>query len=282
MQNTFKYLAKEVADATVNISMSRAQGSGVLVSRDGYILTAAHVINNRPNVEATITFADGSKAKAMTLGVNPGMDSGLLKIIDEGKWPFLDIGESKVVERGQWVMAIGHPGGLTRGRGLVYRTGRVISKGRTSITTDCTLVGGDSGGPLVDLEGFVVGIHSRIGNSLSENHHVPIDSFSNDWDELTAGAIVGSKRPFLGISFSTGGEEENEIGSVSPREAAEKAGMEVGDIIIKFNDVDVETREEFRKEMAKHEPKDKVTMTVKRGEEEIELEVILGYGVERR
>ena len=276
MQDVFAKLAKDVEEATVNVAVSEAQGSGVVVSRDGYILTAAHVIS-RPNLDATITFADGSTAKAITLGVNRRMDSGMLKITEKGKWPFLDIGESSPVERGQWVMAIGHPGGLTKGRGLVYRAGRVLSNESSNLTTDCTLVGGDSGGPLVDLDGYVIGIHSRIGTQLTENHHVPIDTFSMEWDELTDAVVVGSTTAFLGVSFSSD-RSINKIEVISKNEGAEAAGMLVDDVIIKINDAATNNRSQFRRAMKDLKPGDKATFTVQRGDEEVELEVTLGYG----
>ena len=288
LENVFADVIDQVAPATVNIMVEDAQGSGVIVSRDGYILTAAHVIS-RPNKTATITFADGSTASAITLGINRTFDSGMLKITDKGKWPFVDIGESNSLKKGQWVMSIGHPGGLTEGRGLVYRAGRILGMPEpiselspwlgtngTTIVTDCTLVGGDSGGPLVDLDGYVIGIHSRIGNRLTENYHVPIDAFSDEWDELIEGVIVGSKSPFIGINLD---REESAvvIDEVVPHEGAEKAGMKKGDIVLRINDTETPDKKTFRAKMKKFKPNDMIKIVVKRGDEEIELEVTLGY-----
>ena len=288
LEQTFADVIEQVAPATVNIMVEDAQGSGVVISRDGYILTAAHVIT-RPNKTATITFADGSTASAITLGVNKTYDSGMLKITDKGKWTFVDIGESRDLKQGQWVMSIGHPGGLTEGRGLVYRAGRILKtptqsddvfpwfgNNESAIVTDCALVGGDSGGPLVDLNGYVVGIHSRIGGRLTENFHVPIDAFSKDWDELVESAIVGSKSPYLGVNLDRK-KPEVVIREVFPNEGAKKAGMKVGDIVIKVNDVKTPDQKSFRAAMKKYKPKDVITVLVKRDDEEIELTVTLGY-----
>lgn len=276
MQQVFSDLVEVVAPATVNIQLGDAQGSGVVVSRDGYVLTAAHVIG-RPNKEAKITFADGSTADAMTLGVNGRFDSGILKITDKGKWPFLEIGESGSLEKGQWVMAIGHPGGLTEGRGLVYRVGRIIQNLDVYLTTDCSLVGGDSGGPLVDLNGFVIGIHSRIGSNLSDNFHVPIDMYSEEWDQLIDGVIVGSDSPYLGIELDRTGEIKNKVKSVEKHEAAAKAGMKAGDVIVQINDDKIESLGDLRRSLGRLKPRDKVKVKVLRDDEEIELEVVLGY-----
>ena len=276
MEKVFAEVAKTVAPATVNIAVGQAQGSGVVVSRDGFILTAAHVIT-RPNLDATITFPDGSKVSAITLGVNPRADSGMLKITEKGKWPFLDVGESEPLERGQWVMAIGHPGGLTEGRGLVYRTGRIVSLDERVITTDCTLVGGDSGGPLVDLSGYVIGIHSRIGGRLTENHHVPVDRFSIDWDQFVSSKVVGVERAYLGVEIDQESQRIVKIARVIEREGAGKAGMKSGDIIIKLNDKATNSQAAFRRLMKKLKPGEVANIVVKRGDEEVELEVTLGY-----
>lgn len=276
MEKVFADVIESVAPATVNIAVGQAQGSGVVVSRDGYVLTAAHVIT-RPNLDATITFPDGSKVSAITLGVNPRADSGMLKITDEGKWPFLDIGESAPLERGQWVMAIGHPGGLTEGRGLVYRAGRIVSLSETVITSDCTLVGGDSGGPLVDLSGYVIGIHSRIGGRLTQNHHVPVDRFSIDWDQFASSKIVGIERAYLGVEIDRENLRIVKIVRVLEREGAGKGGMKSGDVVIKVNDIATTSQAAFRRAMKKLKPNDVAKFVVKRGDEEVELEITLGY-----
>ena len=277
MEQVFGEISKNVATSTVNIQVGEAQGSGVVVSRDGFILTAAHVIS-RPNLEAKITFSDGSTANARTLGVNRKFDSGILKIVDEGKWDFLDIGESSPLTKGQWVVAIGHPGGLTEGRGLVYRAGRIVDINDAFITTDCALVGGDSGGPLVDLNGYVIGIHSRIGGQLIENFHVPVDIFSVEWDELVDAVVVGSKRAYLGISMDRTETDKILVDNVEKYDAAGKAGMKAGDIIIQIGDDKTERSADLRRALRKLKPEDKVKIRVKRGEEEVELDVTLGYG----
>lgn len=288
LEQVFSDVIEQVAPATVNIMVDDAQGSGVIVSRDGYILTAAHVIS-RPNKNATITFADGSTAEAITLGINRGYDSGMLKIKDKGKWPFVDIGESNNLNKGQWVMSIGHPGGLTEGRGLVYRAGRILGtpepvseltpwlgNNGTTVVTDCTLVGGDSGGPLVDLDGYVIGIHSRIGGRLTENFHVPIDLYSDEWDELMEGVIVGSKSPFIGVNLDRD-DPAVVIEEIVPREGADNAGIKKGDVIIKVNETETPDKKTFRATMKKFKPNDVIKVVVKREDEEIELEVTLGY-----
>lgn len=262
MEEHLADLYEQVSAATVNIAVGDSQGSGVVVTSDGYILTAAHVID-RPGLNARITFADGTVKFATTLGVHPGIDSGMLKLNQSGDFPYLDVGESETLKRGQWVAAIGHPGGLDKDRGLVLRVGRIIYKARTVIRTDCALVGGDSGGPLVDMDGYVVGIHSRIGGQLSENMHVPIDIFSEEWDMLADdfGVVIGSERPHLGLSLDG---DSNRIQRIDSNQPADKAGLKVGDRIIRINDREIKNRDDLAEAIKDLKPRDKIKVVVER------------------
>ncbi len=262
MEEQVLKIAEMVKPATVNIAVGESQGTGVVISRDGYILTAAHVIN-RPGLNARITFPDGQVAFATTLGTHPGIDSGMLKLNKPGKWPYLDVGESESLKLGQWVIAIGHPGGLDRDRGLVVRVGRLITKNRTVLRTDCTLVGGDSGGPLVDMDGYVIGIHSRIGARLSDNLHVPIDTFSDEWDMLSDdfGVIVGSTTAFLGLSLDS---DTSRVNRVNPNQPAAKAGIEVGDKIISIDGKEIKTPSDLRRAMRNKKPRDEIIIKISR------------------
>src|SRR5207248_6192434 len=118
--------------------------------------------------------------------------SGLIKITENGKkWPFAEMSDSAKLKKGQWCLSLGHPGGFRRGRAPVVRLGRVLKFDTTLIQTDCTLVGGDSGGPLFDMEGKVIGIHSRIGGAITANVHVPADTYTETWDRLVKGEALG-------------------------------------------------------------------------------------------
>ncbi|HMP78019.1 MAG TPA: trypsin-like peptidase domain-containing protein [Pirellulaceae bacterium] len=266
-------IADQVIKATVNIQVGAAQGSGVVVSRDGYVLTAAHVIG-RPGLTATLTFADGRQVKAKTLGVNRSVDSGMLKIEDPGEYDYLDVGESSGLKVGQWVIAIGHPGGIDESRGLVLRVGRLLVSTAGMMKTDCVLVGGDSGGPLVDFEGRVVGIHSRISSNLWDNIHVPIDTFSNDWDELVDGKFVGAPpRPYIGITML---ESTNKIQKVDPDSPAEKAGLLEGDVVVRANNREIENKSDLERAFARLRVKQVITIVVDRDGQELEFEVEVG------
>lgn len=278
MEQHFAELAEQVKSATVNIQMGAAQGSGVVISSDGYILTAAHVIGT-PNKDATVTFLDevGDKNKksfeAETLGIENGIDSGMLKIKESegGDFPYLDIGISEDLKEGQWVMAIGHPGGIDTDRGLVVRVGRIIFKTNRVIRTDCTLVGGDSGGPLIDMNGEVIGIHSRIGATLADNLHVPADVYSENWDLLSQGVVIDG-RASLGFSVV---DDTNEVKEVNKKGSAERAGIKSGDLIIKVDSISVEDKEDISNAIVRRNlrPNMMTTIVVLRDGEELSFEL---------
>src|SRR5204863_1854494 len=160
-------LVQKLTPCTVGVQIGGVQGSGVIINAEGYVLTAGHVSGD-PGREVNIILHDGKTVKGKTLGRNTIIDSGLIKITDQGKWPFAEMGSSKDLKAGQWCIALGHNGGYQRGVEPRLRLGRVVLTRDDVIRTDCTLVGGDSGGPLFDMNGRVIGIHSRISNRLTE------------------------------------------------------------------------------------------------------------------
>jgi S1-C subfamily serine protease len=192
--------------STVGVRMGAAQGSGVIVNEDGIVLTAGHV-SQKPGIDCQIVMPDGKVLKGKTLGRNGSIDSGMIKIVPEGKYPFSEMGKSGPLKKGQWVVAVGHPGGFRSNRTPVVRVGRILYADPSLIRTDCTLVGGDSGGPLFDLDGKVIGIHSRIGgNSITENVHVPIDTYKQTWDRLVSSQNWGGQIGSQTIVKSAGGK----------------------------------------------------------------------------
>ncbi len=286
MESRFAEISEKVKAATVNIQMSQSQGSGVVVSSDGYILTAAHVIGD-PNQNAKITFLNDLDengkpkvvfARAKTLGIDRSIDSGMLKIQEkegeENDFPYLDIAISEDLNEGQWVMAVGHPGGLDQARGMVTRIGRILSSSKRVIRTDCTLVGGDSGGPLIDMNGDLIGIHSRIGSDLVDNLHVPADVYSENWDSL-AKALILDGAPSLGINVV---EDSNVIKEVTEGRAADKAGLKVGDVILKIDSVEITNRASLGKAIKELDlkPNAKIEIVVLRDAKEKELELKVG------
>ncbi len=178
-----KALAARVSPAVVAVEVGSGSGSGVVVSADGLVLTAGHVCG-RAGRSVRFTFHDGKTAVGKTLGVGPENDTGLMRITDPGRWPHVELGDLAQTRVGDWVLALGHPGGFDLRRSLVVRLGRVIRLEPGALQTDCTISPGDSGGPLLDMHGRVIGVHHAISRSLSENFHVAISAFYDDWDSV--------------------------------------------------------------------------------------------------
>jgi serine protease Do len=190
---------KKILPATVGVGNG---GSGVVVSKDGLIVSVAHV-TQKAEREVTITFSDGTRAKAKTLGNFRGADASLLKMVENGPWPFVEMAQGSDVRAGQWCLAVGYPVSFTRGQKPPVRIGRVLRQTATAVTSDCPIMGGDSGGPLFDLEGRVIGVNSRVSGSIIGNVHVAIDVYHNNWKRLLAGEDWGGSGRQRGTSLDT-------------------------------------------------------------------------------
>jgi serine protease Do len=201
-------VAAKALPCTLVVRIGESQGSGVVVSKDGYVLSAAHVVG-KPGQKATFVFADGKIVNGATLGINRDNDAGLLKITDAGPWPFAEMRPAASIAPGAWCVTLGHPLGPQPGRPPVVRAGRVLQLRDGTLQTDCTIVAGDSGGPVIDLDGKVIGINSRINPPmLSMNLHVPIDAFHQSWEQLVKGEVVETRVP---------GRDSNEVkGAFAP------------------------------------------------------------------
>jgi len=187
IQESVIEVARKAKECTVALELGSARGSGVVISEDGYILTAMHVVM-RPGQMMRVKFADGRITKARALGLHTPADGALAKITEDFEWPFAPLASrSEAAQPGDWCVAVGHPGGFDLDRAPPVRLGRVIKVYETVLQTDCTIMGGDSGGPLFDLQGRVIGIHSRISKDLADNLHVPSDAFHEAWDKLVDG-----------------------------------------------------------------------------------------------
>lgn len=270
---------KKVMPSVVGISIGGSQGSGVIISKDGYVLTAGHV-SSAPGIEVTLVLADGRRVKAKTLGVNSQIDSGLIKIDEEGEWPAAELGKSGDLKQGQWVIALGHPGGYRKDRPPVLRLGRILVAGGVDsfLMTDCTLVGGDSGGPLFDLDGKVVGIHSRIGNSTFNNMHVPVDTFTQTWDRLASSEIwggAGGRGPMLGVAGETLDGKGARLSAVTPGGPGAKAGLKEGDVITQFDGRPVRSIDLMAVLIARKRPGDVVAIEVLRDGKTVALKATL-------
>ncbi len=254
------------------------QGSGFIVSPDGYILTNNHMVGEVDEVKVTLT--SGKEYTARTIGTDPDSDVALVKI-DANDLPYLELADSDTLEVGEWVVAIGNPFGLSH----TVTAGIVSAKGRSGmglatyedfIQTDAAINPGNSGGPLVNLDGKVVGINTALigpGASIGIGLAIPINIARSVYEQLAEkGTVV---RGFLGVGIQDLTPELAEqfelkdvkgvvIPDVSPGSAADKAGVKPNDIVVEFDGKPVEKAAELQKKVAMKKPGTEVEMVVLR------------------
>ncbi len=278
MEEHIQKLVMQLRECTVGVQVGPAQGSGVLISEDGYILTAGHVIG-APQRRCSIILPDGSRVRGRTLGRNLTIDAGLIKIVDDRfqdtKWTHSEISDMKNLKPGDWCIALGHPGGYNPKREAVVRLGRVIFFNDRVLRSDCELVGGDSGGPLFDMHGRVIGINSRIQEDTNANYHVPSQSYLEDWDRLVDGEeFTWHSGAFLGVT-GIPHEQGLKVTKVWPDEPADQAGIQVGDIIVTFGSRRVADLEQLTELVGRYQPKSRVELEIIRGEKTLKKVVRL-------
>ncbi|TWU23490.1 putative serine protease HhoA precursor [Novipirellula galeiformis] len=274
-------VAAQAKNCTVSVQIGAAQGCGVIITESGYILTAAHVAM-RPKKNAVIKLQDGRTVTATTYGMNRSVDAGLIKINDgqnEGRpWQHATLGTSEHLVPGMWCIATGHPGGYDRERGPVTRVGRILTVRPDAIVTDCALIGGDSGGPLFDIEGRLIAVHSRIGNDVADNLHIPVDHYDFSWKRLAASeawGVLPGFRPVLGVRGNQT-EEVARVLEVNKGSPAEDAGIQVNDIVERFGEMTVTDFASLSKAVSDTMPGERVEIWVNRQDQRIRVVVEIG------
>ncbi|MBN2135118.1 MAG: Do family serine endopeptidase [Acidobacteria bacterium] len=242
----------------------RGFGSGFVISKDGYILTNYHVVSNlRSEVadDIRIKLYDGDIYKATVVGTDSLFDVALIKIDTKRELPFLKLGDSDAMEVGEWVMAIGNPSLLdhTVTVGVVSAQGRQLSGAvyRKFIQTDAAINQGNSGGPLLNLKGEAIGINAMIiAGTEGIGFAIPINQIKEIIPQLKSKGYV--QRGYIGIlpeeitldlkkSLSLSTDKGIFVQSVTRGGAAEKAGIEDGDLIVSFDGKDIESLEDLYK-----------------------------------
>jgi serine protease Do len=228
---------------------NRSLGSGFIVSADGHILTNAHVVDGADEVLVKLT--DKREFKAKVLGTDKRTDVALIKI-EANNLPVAKMGDSSRLKVGEWVVAIGSPFGFenTVTAGIVSAIGRSLTHENyvPFIQTDVAINPGNSGGPLFNMKGEVIGINSQIfsrsGGSMGLSFAIPIDLANDIQNQLKMKGKVSRGRLGIGIqevskelaeSFNLGKAQGALVASVEKGSAADKAGIEVGDIVLKFD-----------------------------------------------
>ncbi|MFO1352688.1 MAG: DegQ family serine endoprotease [Gammaproteobacteria bacterium] len=227
----------------------QGQGSGFIISPDGYVLTNTHVVADADEVLVRLT--DRREFKAKVIGSDERADVALLKIDGSGL-PTVSLGDSGSLKVGDWVLAIGSPFGFdySATQGIVSAVGRSLPDGTyvPFIQTDAAVNPGNSGGPLFDLSGKVVGINSQIfsrsGGYMGLSFAIPINVAKNVADQLKAQGYVS--RGWLGVmiqdlnqdlakSFGMDKPHGALVSQVTPDSPAAKAGFKSGDVIVSFD-----------------------------------------------
>jgi serine protease Do len=262
------------------------QGSGFIISKDGYILTNNHVVGDADKI--TVRMHDGRDFEAKRIGTDPKSEVAVIRI-EGNDLPFLPMGDSTAMEIGEWVMAIGNPFGLAE----TVTTGVVSAKGRSGmgiadyesfIQTDAAINPGNSGGPLLNIKGEAIGINtaifSRSGGSMGIGFAVPINMARDIKDQLVKTGKV--TRGYLGIyiqdlnqelaeSFGLKSAEGILVSDVNADSPAEKAGVKQGDVILELNGRKVSNVGEFRNTVASNPPGTELKLLVSRDGKKIEL-----------
>lgn len=283
-----------------NQGTASAQGSGVIISSDGYILTNNHVVNSSSSSsyyelgkasKITVTlYNDDTEYEAEIVGTDEQTDLAVIKI-DKDDLTAAELGDSDSVQVGEFCMAIGNPLGLgtTVTDGIVSAVNREVTDedGNTyeAIQTNAAINSGNSGGALVNSQGQVIGINTlKVSGDGVEGvgFAIPINSTKDITDQLIEYNKV--RRPYLGIGGIEVDEEtarENNltvgiyVKTLENFSAAEKAGVKVGDVIIAADGQDIETMDELNEIKNAKEIGDKMTLTVWRDGKTQDIEVTL-------
>jgi serine protease Do len=245
VQHKISQVVSSTMGACVAVSDGVGFGSGVIVSEDGLVLTAGHVMASPDEGQYEIILPSGRTVKAKALGRNLDTDTGMVQILEKGPWPFVEMNDGQAYSNGSWVVSLGHSGGFELGRNPPVRTGRILDQRDHQILTDAVLIGGDSGGPLFNLEGELIAIHSSIGDSVAENRHVTISYFARDWDRLKRGESWGqlpelnepddaTRRGKIGINVDRTAPNCL-VKAITSGGPASQVGIEAGDIVVEFD-----------------------------------------------
>jgi len=266
----------------------RGVGSGFVLTSDGFIMTNAHVVDGADEVVVTLT--DKREFKAKIIGADKRTDVAVVKIEATGL-PAVKLGDVNRLKVGEWVMAIGSPFGLenTVTAGIVSAKQRDTGDYLPFIQTDVAINPGNSGGPLINMRGEVVGINSQIysrsGGFMGISFAIPIDEATRVSEQLRASGRVSRGRIGVQIDQVTKDVAES-IGlgkpvgalvrSVESGSPADKAGVEAGDIIVKFDGKTIEKSSDLPRLVGNTKPGTKSTLTVFRRGANKDLSVAVG------
>jgi serine protease Do len=268
--------------------LQRGVGSGFILTADGYVMTNAHVVDGADEVMVTLT--DKREFKAKLIGLDKRSDVAVVKIEASGL-PAVKVGDVNRMKVGEWVIAIGSPFGLENSvtAGIVSAKARDTGELLPLIQTDVAINPGNSGGPLLNMRGEVVGINSQIysrsGGYMGISFAIPIDEAIRVSEQLRANGRVARGR--IGVELAPVTKDVAEsiglgkplgalVRSVEAGFAADKAGIEAGDIITKFGGKAIEKLADLARSVSATPPGSKAAVTVFRGGAYKDLNVVVG------
>lgn len=269
------------------------QGSGFIVSDDGYILTNGHVVSGAD--EITVLLNNGREHEAELIGIDTNTDIAVIRIKD-GKLPYLNLGNSDDLEVGQWVVAIGNPLGLQASvtAGIVSAKGRNgfdLARIEDFIQTDAAINRGNSGGPLLNLKGEVIGMNTAIVTNMGSGGYmgigfaIPSNMIQHIMEQLIADGSV--TRGFIGVtlqqvdnnlaqSFGLDKVRGALVADVTSDSPAAQAGLRQGDIILGYDGKEVANIAALRNAVSLMKPGSKITLSVLRNSRQIPVSLIIG------
>lgn len=283
LQSQIFAVVEKTAPAIVEVTSRGAMFSGAVISPEGHVLTAGHTID--PGQNCWVLFPDGQRMRARALGSceqNRGdqLDCGLIKIDGVRDLPYIEVGSSANLQRFQPCLSISYPGGQRSRREPTVRFGHITTPARVGrlIRSTALMEPGDSGGPLLDLEGRLIGIHSRISQAPTENFDVPVDAFKLFWDQLNVPIRFSTRnlKPLPKLGFY--GEDDPETGGILVLEVAEggvarKVGLKADDVIESVKQQPVSSLSELQRALsdALEKQREDMVLVVRRSGQSVEF-----------
>jgi S1-C subfamily serine protease len=272
-------VAKALLPTVVEIRHDNGLGSGFVYDSNGYIMTAAHVVQGVDQVD--VRLYDGTKLTGKVVGTDELNDVAVVKV-DRTGLAAAPLATGQTLQVGQLAIAIGSPFGLneTVTAGIISSTDRIL-EGREVIQTDAPINPGNSGGMLADRRGRVIGINDAIRPGDNSNGNVGIGfAVPIDIAAKSAAAIVKGEQiqiGYLGVAMgdATGGQDGAVVQEVTPDSPAARAGLQAGDVVVSIDGKAVQDRSELVAAIRGHKPGDKVTLGVVRGGNETTITATL-------
>lgn len=261
----------------------QGQGSGFLISADGYLLTNNHVVKGATDLK--VKFSDGSESPAKVVGTDPDSDVALLKVTADHAFSYLALGDSDKLRVGDWVVAVGNPLGLghTVTAGIISGEGRDIPgmPFEEFLQTDASINPGNSGGPLIGLDGKVIGMNTAIIQGANTvGFAIPSDHLEQVVGQLREHGKVS--RGYMGVQMASLPEAAQKalgkgvlIEEVLPDGPADKGGIKAGDMVIRIAGKEIEDQTDMLRTVAGTPPGQKVEVVVMRQGKEKTLSVLL-------